>query len=302
MFGLANLITSFNLLGGICSIIFSLSGRLDWAVYALAIAAILDFLDGFVARFTKTNGLLGKQLDSLADLVSFGVAPGIFMFVMIIVGIDQSGLMKNAQGVQSYGGVAQEYVVAQLIDWKAAFFYGRNNTYNASIQFLPFVALIIPFFALFRLAKFNIDERQTDKFIGVPTPTATIFYAFFPLYFWFELPNWSHQSAFIYSVFDCYTLSIISVVFAVLMVTELPLLALKFKNFAWSGNQFRYLLLIISLISIPLFLVWAIPIIVILYLILSIIENFQFKKHEIQSLNRRHASRRASRPTRKSRN
>ena len=88
MFGLANLITSFNLLGGICSIIFSLSGRLDWAVYALAIAAILDFLDGFVARLTNTNGLLGKQLDSLADLVSFGVAPGILMFVMIIVGID----------------------------------------------------------------------------------------------------------------------------------------------------------------------------------------------------------------------
>jgi CDP-diacylglycerol--serine O-phosphatidyltransferase len=283
MFGLANLITSLNLIGGICSIIFSLSGRLDWAVYALAIAAILDFLDGFVARFTKTNGLLGKQLDSLADLVSFGVAPGIFMFVMIIVGIDQSGLMKNAQGVQSYGGVAQEYVVAQLIDWKAAFFYGRNNTYNASIQFLPFVALSIPFFALFRLAKFNIDERQTDKFIGVPTPTATIFYAFFPLYFWFELPNWSHQSAFIYSVFDCYTLSIISVLFAVLMVIELPLLALKFKNFAWRGNEYRYLLLLISLISIPIFLVWAIPIIVILYLILSIIENFQFKKHEIQS-------------------
>ena len=283
MFGLANLITSFNLIGGICSIIFSLSGRLDWAVYALAIAAILDFLDGFVARFTKTNGLLGKQLDSLADLVSFGVAPGIFMFVMIIIGIDQSGLMKNAQGVQSYGGVAQEYVVAQLIDWKAAFFYGRNNTYNASIQFLPFITLIIPFFALFRLAKFNIDERQTDKFIGVPTPTATIFYAFFPLYFWFELPNWSHQSVFIYSVFDCYTLSIISVLFAVLMVVEVPLLALKFKNFAWRGNAYRYLLLLISLISIPLFLVWAIPIIVILYLILSIIENFQFKKHEIQS-------------------
>ena len=122
MFGLANLITSFNLLGGICSIIFSLSCRLDWAVYALAIAAILDFLDGFVARFTKTNGLLGKQLDSLADLVSFGVAPGIFMFVMIIVGIDQSGLMKNAQGVQSYGGVAQEYVVANSLTGKPPFF------------------------------------------------------------------------------------------------------------------------------------------------------------------------------------
>jgi CDP-diacylglycerol--serine O-phosphatidyltransferase len=117
----------------------------------------------------------------------------------------------------------------------------------------------------------------------VPTPTATIFFAFFPLYFWYELPNWSHQSRFIQSLFDCYTLSIIAVLFSVLMVIELPLLALKFKTFAWKNNQYRYTLLLISLISIPLFLVWAIPIIVILYLILSIIEHFQFKKHEIQS-------------------
>jgi len=283
MFGLANLLTSFNLLGGICSIIFSMSGRLDWAVYALAVSAILDFLDGFAARFTKTNSLLGKQLDSLADLVSFGVAPGILMFVMIIIGIDQSGLFKNADGIRTYSGVAQEYVVAQLIDWKAAFFYGRNNIYNASIMYLPFTALIIPFFALFRLAKFNIDERQSDKFIGVPTPTATIFFAFFPLYFWTELSNWSHQPKLILQLFDCYTLSSISVLFSVLMILELPLLALKFKSFSWNGNQFRYLLLFISLISIPFFLVWSIPIIVILYLILSIIEHFQFKKHEIQS-------------------
>lgn len=283
MFGLANILTSFNLLCGICSLIFSLSGRLDWAVYALAIAALLDFLDGFVARITKTNSALGKQLDSLADLVSFGVAPGIFMFVLIIIGIDQSGLIKNTAGVQNYSGAAQEYVVAQLIDWKAAFFYGRNNIYNASIKFLPFVALAIPFFALFRLAKFNIDERQSDKFIGVPTPTATLFFAFFPLYFWFELSNWSHQATLIYTLFDCYTLSIISVLFSVLMCVELPLIALKFKSVAWKNNQFRYILVFVSLISIPLFLVWAIPIIVILYLLLSIIENLQPKKHEIQS-------------------
>ena len=283
MFGLANLITALNLLGGICSIIFSLSGRLDWAVCALALSALFDFLDGFVARLTQSNGALGKQLDSLADLVSFGVAPGIFMFVMIIVGIDQSGLMKNAEGIQTYAGVAQEYVVAQLIDWKAAFFYGRNNIYNASIQFLPFVALIIPFFAMFRLAKFNLDERQSDKFIGVPTPTATIFFAFFPLYFWFELGNWSHQSKWVLQLFDCYTLSAITLLFSMLMVVELPLIALKFKTFAWKDNQYRFLLLLVSLISIPIFLVWAIPIIVILYLILSLIEHYQFKKHEIQS-------------------
>lgn len=278
MFGLANLFTAANLLGGICSIIFSLSGRLDWAVYALAASALLDFLDGFVARLTKSNGEFGKQLDSLADLVSFGVAPGIFMFVMIIIGIDPSGLLANAEGLKSYHGVSQEYVVAQLIDWKAAFFYGRDNSYNASIQFLPFVALIIPFLAMFRLAKFNLDQRQSDKFIGVPTPTATIFFSFFPLYFWFEVANWSHQAAWIYTIFDCYSLAAISVLFSMLMVSELPLLALKFKNFSWASNYYRYLLLGISLISIPIFLIWSIPIIVLLYLLLSLIENFQFKK------------------------
>lgn len=283
MFTIANILTALNLLCGVGAIIFSLSGRLDWAVYLIGCAAIFDFLDGFVARLTKSNSLMGKQLDSLADLVSFGVAPGILMFVMILVGIDQGGLFKNSDGIQTYNGAMQEYVVAQIIDWKAAFFYGRNNIYNASIQYLPFVALIIPFFALFRLAKFNIDERQTDKFIGVPTPAATIFFCFFPLYFWFELPNWTHQHALIYSLFDCYSLSIISVLFSFLMVTELPLIALKFKNYSIKGNELRYILILTSLISIPIFLVWSIPIIVILYLILSIIAHIQYQRHEIQS-------------------
>jgi CDP-diacylglycerol--serine O-phosphatidyltransferase len=281
MFGIANLITALNLLGGICSIVFSLSGRLDWAIYALAASALLDFLDGFVARMTNSNGELGKQLDSLADLVSFGVAPGIFMFVMIIIGIDTSNLMPNAEGIKAYRGLASEYVVAQIIDWKAAFFYDRDNLFNASIKFLPFVALIIPFFAMFRLAKFNLDQRQTDKFIGVPTPTATIFFSFFPLYFWFEISSWGHQASWIYTLFDCYSLAGICILFALLMVTELPLLALKFKDFSWNSNLYRYLLLGISLISIPIFLIWSIPIIVILYLLLSLIEHIQFKKHEI---------------------
>lgn len=281
MFSLANILTSMNMLCGICSIIFSLSGRIDWAVYILALAAMLDFADGFVARLTQTNSNLGKQLDSLADVVSFGVAPGILMFVMIIIGIDQSGLIKNSDGIQGYNGESQEYVMSQLLDWKAALFYGYNNVYNASIKFLPFIALVIPFFALFRLAKFNIDERQSDQFIGVPTPMATIFYSFFPLYFWFEQSNWSHQSSFIYSLFDCYTLSAICLGFSILMIIELPLMALKFKEYSWRNNQFRYLLLILSLISIPFFLVWSIPIIVILYLKLSIISQFQFKQHEI---------------------
>ena len=85
MFTIANILTALNLLCGVGAIIFSLSGRLDWAVYLIGCAAVFDFLDGFVARLTKSNSLMGKQLDSLADLVSFGVAPGILMFVMILI-------------------------------------------------------------------------------------------------------------------------------------------------------------------------------------------------------------------------
>ncbi|MEN9699446.1 MAG: hypothetical protein RLZZ301_644 [Bacteroidota bacterium] len=283
MFGIANLLTAANLMGGISSIIFSLSGRLDLAILALVFSALFDFLDGFVARLTNASGPLGKQLDSLADMVSFGVAPGIFMFVMIILGIDQSGLKVNAHDVRAYAGPLSEYVVAQLIDWKAALFYGRNNMYNASINLLPFTALVIPFFALFRLAKFNIDERQSDRFIGVPTPTATLFFAFFPVYFWLELGNWGHQASWIYSIFDCYTLSVVSVLFSFLMITEIPLLALKFKNYRWPDNRLRYILVAGALISILLFYAWSIPIIVLLYLILSTIDHFQSKTHEIQS-------------------
>jgi CDP-diacylglycerol--serine O-phosphatidyltransferase len=167
--------------------------------------------------------------------------------------------------------------------WFASLSYDVNNSFNASIKFLPFTALMIPFFSMFRLAKFNIDANQSDKFIGVPTPLSTLFFLFFPLYFWYQKENWGHQSDFIYGLFDCYTLAAISVLFSTLMIAPLPLIALKFKSWGWRENTYRYLLVIISLISIPLFFVWSIPIIVILYLILSIIEHNQRKKHEIQS-------------------
>jgi CDP-diacylglycerol--serine O-phosphatidyltransferase len=144
--------------------------------------------------------------------------------------------------------------------------------------------MVIPFFSMFRLAKFNIDENQSDKFIGIPTPLNTIFFLFFPLYFAYNLQNWGHQPKFIHALFDCYTLSAISVLFSLLMVSNIPMIALKFKTWTWKDNYFRFSLIGISLIIIPLLTFWAIPIIVFLYLFLSLIENYQTKKkNEIQS-------------------
>ncbi len=284
MFNLANLFTAANMLCGFVSIILTLAGRIDIAPFFILGGAVLDFFDGFIARKLKIAGPMGKQLDSLADMITFGVAPGVLMLVMIILGIDISSLIPAEDGARVYQNDLSYFVYFQVAAWFQALVYEVPNNFDASIKFLPFVAMAIPFFSMFRLAKFNIDENQSDKFIGVPTPLNTIFFLFFPLYFAYNLQNWGHQPKFIHALFDCYTLSAISVLFSILMVSNIPMIALKFKNWTWKDNYFRYSLIGISLIIIPLLTFWAIPIIVFLYLFLSLIENYQTKKkNEIQS-------------------
>jgi CDP-diacylglycerol--serine O-phosphatidyltransferase len=284
MFNLANLFTAANMLCGFVSIILTLAGRIDIAPLFILGGAVLDFFDGFIARKLKIAGPMGKQLDSLADMITFGVAPGMLMLVMIILGIDISSLIPAEDGARVYQNDLSYFVYFQVAAWFQALVYEVPNSFDASIKFLPFVAMAIPFFSMFRLAKFNIDENQSDKFIGVPTPLNTIFFLFFPLYFAYNLQNWGHQPKFIHALFDCYTLSAISVLFSLLMVSNIPMIALKFKNWTWKDNYFRFSLIGISLIIIPLLTFWAIPIIVFLYLFLSLIENYQTKKkNEIQS-------------------
>jgi len=283
MFNLANLFTAANMLCGFVSIILTLAGRIDIAPFFIFGGAVLDFFDGFIARKLKIAGPLGKQLDSLADMVTFGIAPGMLMLVMIILGIDISSLIPMEDGSRVYQNDLSYFVYFQVAAWLQALVYEVPNNFDATIKYLPFVAMIIPFFSMFRLAKFNIDENQSDKFIGVPTPLNTIFFLFFPLYFAYNLQNWGHQPKFIHTLFDCYTLSGISIAFSLLMVSSIPMIALKFKNWSWKDNYFRYSLIGISLIIIPLLTFWAIPIIVFLYLFLSLIENYQTKKNEIQS-------------------
>lgn len=284
MFNLANFFTAANMLCGFVSIILTLAGRIDIAPFFILGGAVLDFFDGFIARKLKIAGPMGKQLDSLADMITFGVAPGVLMLVMIILGIDISSLIPAEDGARVYQNDLSYFVYFQVAAWFQALVYEVPNNFDASIKFLPFVAMAIPFFSMFRLAKFNIDENQSDKFIGVPTPLNTIFFLFFPFYFAYNLQNWGHQPKIIHALFDCYTLSAISVLFSLLMVSNIPMIALKFKNWTWKDNYFRYSLIGISLIIIPLLTFWAIPIIVFLYLFLSLIENYQTKKkNEIQS-------------------
>lgn len=227
-----NALTSFNLFCGCLSIVYSLQlGNLQMAAICIGIAAVVDFFDGFAARALGVSGELGKQLDSLADVVSFGVAPG-FIFFML------SG--------KCFGGDGFCYV--------------------------PYLSFLIPVFSALRLAKFNIDTRQSDSFIGLPTPANGIFIGSIPFIM-------AHDSWHIAWIFESeWFLKIFPLLSAWILVAELPLLALKFKTYGWKGNEIRYLLIAACATSIAFFTYAGIAISIVLYVLLSIINNQTNKK------------------------
>lgn len=216
-----NTLTCFNLICGIIGIIQAFNGDLKIAVSLIWIAGLFDFLDGFAARLLKVSSEIGKQLDSLADMVTFGVLPSIVMYILI-----------------------------------------GNYTTN---EFLPFTAIFIAVFSALRLAKFNIDERQTTGFIGLPTPATALFVSSLP--FILEM-----DFVLTYSEYIDVALIIISIILSILMVAELPLLALKFKDFSWTNNKTRYVFLIISVLLLVTFQLVSVPIIILTYVVISIIE------------------------------
>jgi len=224
-----NMLTLANLLAGILSIYVGMLGDLKLAAYLIFIAAILDFSDGFAARMLNAYSEIGKQLDSLADLVSFGVAPGFILVNMISIS------------------------------------HGQPS--NSSTM-LPFIGFMVPLFAALRLAKFNIDENQQNSFLGMPTPAVAILLASLPLIKSFLYQD---RGLFYMVITNTYFLVGISVILSLLMVIPLPMFAFKFKSFGWKENMIKYSFILISLIL----LVWlqfvAIPIIIALYLLLSLV-------------------------------
>lgn len=217
-----NGLTLLNLLSGVIGISFVLNGNVLSGAYFIVLSAVFDFFDGFAARLLKVSGELGKQLDSLADCVSFGVLPG--------------------------------FILYQLTS------EATNSTY------LPYLTLIVPLMSAMRLAKFNIDTRQSDRFIGLPTPANALFISTLPYLAekWFLIAN---------SLSNPWTLIIIAWVFSILLVSEVPLIALKFKNFSLSDNVFRFVLIGLGIICIAWLGLGGIPIIILAYLGLSLAEN-----------------------------
>lgn len=241
-----------------------------YASVLIGIAAVFDFLDGFAARIFNGASELGKQLDSLADMVTFGVLPGIIIYQLTVIGFKD--------------------------------FYVSFEKRELTHILLSFTAFLIPVFSAIRLGKFNIDERQKDFFLGLPTPANAIFIASFPLIlglqydmnfyyppqqnaldYFFKTGIFAIKDLYIVkTLFNPYFYIAASVILSVLMVVEIPLLALKFKSWRWERNKTRYLLVIISLLLVSTvyftelyFLV--IPIIIFLYIGISTIYYFMKK-------------------------
>lgn len=268
-----NLFTAGNLVGGILAIIFTLTGKIHLAPYCIFASAIFDFSDGFMARLLKVPSELGKQLDSLADMVTFGVAPGIMVYELFrirFMSITFEGSLQK--GFLDYLSVGTSHMDTGI--WRDPRIQGAWD-----LAYLPYLGLIIPVFALFRLAKFNLDTRQTNSFIGLPTPAMTLFFATLPLLI---LSDAAKTSDFYFHIvgniiLNPWFLSISSLFMSILMVVELPLFALKFKHFKWKGNEIRFIFLTLSALLLATLFFWAIPLIIILYVLLSIINN-QFVK------------------------
>lgn len=259
-----------NMMCGIAAILLSVFGRIDLAPFAIFAGAILDFMDGFVARLLNQQGELGKQLDSLADTITFGLAPGIMIMVLLSYSIQ-----VPVEHAFEFGTTMK----MAFNDWFESVLSGQPTSY------LPFFALLIPFMSMFRLAKFNIDVRQGDSFIGLNTPANTIFFTSFPLILASQFAVKPMTDSVIYTVISPMVMIPMLIIMSLLLVSEIPFFSFKFKHFKWSGNQLRFGFILTCLILIPTLLAWSIPIVVFLYILLSIIENlfFKNKQHEIQS-------------------
>ena len=237
-----NFLTLLNLLSGTIAVIFAMQGQLVIAAYLVFLGIFFDFFDGFFARLLNVQGELGKQLDSLADVVTSGVVPGLVLYQ----------LLKTNQSVTFFN--------TTIVSWQ-----------TNSVEFIPFIALIIPLAAAYRLAKFNIDERQNDSFIGLPTPASTLVVLSLPL-----IIQYSTFDAVVNLIQNKWFLVVLALILSYLMNAEIPLFSLKFKNFSWKNNQLKFVFLIITLLLVVVFQFVAIPLVILVYILLSVF--FKTKK------------------------
>lgn len=277
-----NIITLGNLTCGFLSIWASFNSGIFWLPSLfIFLGLFLDFFDGFFARILKVDGELGKQLDSLADLVTFGIAPGVIVYKLAILLIQIKVFPLKVlvlTDLFNWHLSRTDIYIHQLVDQ-------AENGKGTVLIFCLALGVMVAISSALRLAKFNISTNQSDQFIGLPTPANAIFFASIPLFFedvLFTLVS-SQGIAFSISI-----MTVLVTLFSILLNAKIPLIALKFKTFGWKGNEVRFIFLGLCLVTILLALLIsnvfvAVPIIILLYLIISIINNITKRKNEIQS-------------------
>jgi CDP-diacylglycerol--serine O-phosphatidyltransferase len=227
-----NFFTMLNLWCGCVAVVFVSYTEYEIGFFFVCLGIFFDFFDGFFARKFGVSGPLGVQLDSLADMVTSGVVPGYVMYQMLL---DSRVFL-----------VAQWYHIA-----------------------LPFLGFIITLGACYRLAKFNIDTRQSDSFIGLPTPANALFMTSLPLVL-MAYPN----DAIIAFLDNQWILIGITLLSAYVMNAEIPLFSLKIKNFSFAKYKLQIFFLVISVLMLIFLQILAVPLIIIIYVLLSIVDNY----------------------------
>ena len=230
-----NIITLGNLLCGIIATWQAVMGHLQYASIFILTGILFDFFDGLSARLLRVASPMGKELDSLADLVTSGVAPGFILFYILL--------------------------------------------HCVSPSWLAFSALLIPLAAAWRLAKFNIDTRQTTSFRGLAAPSNALIWA--AIGFCYVCPTWSNLALLpmhnignmLFTGIGPIILSVVAIIVSFLMISDIPMFALKFKNLSWDDNKTRFIFLITSVVLLLLFGITGIALIVVWYVVLSLIDN-----------------------------
>ncbi len=237
-----NFFTMLNLFSGCVAMVMLANFKFELAFYFVCLGIFFDFFDGFFARKFNVAGPLGVQLDSLADMVTSGVVPGFAMYILLF----------NIQLL-----TAEKYT-------------------ENSMDLLPFVGFVITLGACYRLAKFNIDTRQSDSFIGLPTPANALF--IMSLAVIIKGMPFSELSAFL---FDWKVLIPITLLSAYVMNAEIPLFSLKIKNFSFAKYKLQIFFLAISVLMLIFLQIVAVPLIILLYVLLSVINNIVNKKASV---------------------
>ncbi|TRX41270.1 CDP-alcohol phosphatidyltransferase family protein [Flavobacterium restrictum] len=232
-----NGITLLNLLCGCIALTFVVKEQFEIAFYLVCLGIFLDFFDGFFARLFKVSSPLGLQLDSLADMVTSGIVPGLVMYYM----------MLSSFGTTNTAGFGQAHLLSLL-------------------------GFVITLGSCYRLANFNIDTRQTDSFIGLPTPANALFVLSLPL-----VLHYSDSIIVLEILTNYWVLLLIAVASAVVLNAEIPLFSLKIKKLSWKDNTFQIGFLSFSVLLLVFFQFLGIPLVIITYVLLSLLHNRYFK-------------------------